>query len=335
MNDSFYYDYNRTNSYHALFNFIVGVRGKGKTYGFLKQGVKRFLKRGEQFIYLRRYETEVKSVRARIMDAVKNDPEFKGHEIAVVGKNIQVDKQTAGVIIPLSTSGKFKSDAFPRVTSIGFDEFIVDKGFIRYIRDEVTLFLEFYKTVDRDEDRVTCYFMANNVSSVNPYFNYWRLSVPDKEYRTFRNGLILVHNCRAGDAFIDRARSTRFGSLIEGTQYEAYSLMNESLRDSATFIEKRPKGASCIFNIQWGGRMYGLWRTSEFMLYLSDKFNANMFTYSLTTEDHELNTLLIRNVSRSYHLRLFREAYELGRVRFESQKIKEAGTDIYLAIRGT
>ena len=330
---SMYYDYNRTCSYNALFNFIVGVRGKGKTYGYLKRSLIRFIKHKEQFIYLRRYDTEVKAIRGRVLDAVRQDPAFEGHELLVHGKNIMVDGEVAGIIIALSTSAKFKSDAFPMVTSIGFDEFIVDKGFIHYIRDEVTLFLEFYKTVDRDEDRVKCFFMANNVSEVNPYFTYWSLRVPDKEYRLFQDGLILVHNCRAGDAFIERARSTQFGRLIRGTSYEKYSLYNESLRDKETFIRKRPKGCRCRFNIAWKGVSYGVWTDKEYMLYLSGSYDKNMHTYALTTSDHEVNTLLITTQRDAFHLRLYRQAYEMGRLCFESQKIKQAGEEIYLQIR--
>ena len=39
-----YYDYNKLYSYNALFNFIIGERGVGKTYGIMKKAVKDFIK---------------------------------------------------------------------------------------------------------------------------------------------------------------------------------------------------------------------------------------------------------------------------------------------------
>ena len=50
-----FYDYNKVLSYNAMFNFIIGERGVGKTFGAKKFCINRFLKYGEQFVYIRRY----------------------------------------------------------------------------------------------------------------------------------------------------------------------------------------------------------------------------------------------------------------------------------------
>jgi hypothetical protein len=39
-----YIDIPRTLSYNALWNYILGMRGGGKTYGSLKYGIEQFLK---------------------------------------------------------------------------------------------------------------------------------------------------------------------------------------------------------------------------------------------------------------------------------------------------
>ena len=39
-----YYNYNNLFSRNAMFNFIIGERGVGKTYGILKKAVKDFIK---------------------------------------------------------------------------------------------------------------------------------------------------------------------------------------------------------------------------------------------------------------------------------------------------
>ena len=59
MNDNIFYDYQRILSYNALLNFIIGERGVGKSYGAKKYVAQRFIKKHKQFVYLRRYKTEL------------------------------------------------------------------------------------------------------------------------------------------------------------------------------------------------------------------------------------------------------------------------------------
>ena len=51
-----YWDISKTLSYNCLFNFIYGIRGAGKTYTGLQHYVKRYLRTGKRFMYLRRTE---------------------------------------------------------------------------------------------------------------------------------------------------------------------------------------------------------------------------------------------------------------------------------------
>ena len=54
-----FYDFNKILSYNAFLNIIIGERGVGKTYGSKKYVINRFLKKGKQFVYIRRYETDL------------------------------------------------------------------------------------------------------------------------------------------------------------------------------------------------------------------------------------------------------------------------------------
>ena len=54
-----YYNIDSALSYNALFTMIMGGRGIGKTYSAKKRAIKNFLAKGEQFVYLRRYKTEL------------------------------------------------------------------------------------------------------------------------------------------------------------------------------------------------------------------------------------------------------------------------------------
>ena len=74
-----FYSYDRIRSYNAIWNFIISNRGGGKTYGFKMMAIKNFLKNGKQFIYVRRYKTELQEKTLFFDDVKHNFPnlEFK------------------------------------------------------------------------------------------------------------------------------------------------------------------------------------------------------------------------------------------------------------------
>ena len=81
-----------------------------------------------------------------------------------------------GYIGALSTSQRLKSNAYPLVDKIIFDEFLIDKGSLRYINGEVELMLELVETIFRmRDDNNKVIFIANAISIVNPYFTYFNI----------------------------------------------------------------------------------------------------------------------------------------------------------------
>ena len=60
-----YYDYRKLLSYNALISFVIGERGVGKTYGAIKFAISDFLKNGHQFVYVRRYATELETLKIK------------------------------------------------------------------------------------------------------------------------------------------------------------------------------------------------------------------------------------------------------------------------------
>ncbi|MBR2881340.1 MAG: phage DNA encapsidation protein, partial [Prevotella sp.] len=67
MNNELYINIPRTLSYNALWNFILGMRGGGKTYGTLKYAIEQYLKNKKkgikwQFMYVRRMKTELEKL---------------------------------------------------------------------------------------------------------------------------------------------------------------------------------------------------------------------------------------------------------------------------------
>src|SRR5690554_7668553 len=115
-------------SYNALFNFVIGVRGGGKSFGTLQFCVNRFLKYGEEFIYLRRYETELDNSKPTLFQALLTEGKFPGYELFVKGERMYAKKgdqqKCMGYTMALSTSMKKKSIPFAKVKWIIFEEFM-------------------------------------------------------------------------------------------------------------------------------------------------------------------------------------------------------------------
>ncbi|MGG0092570.1 phage DNA encapsidation protein, partial [Bacillus altitudinis] len=114
-------------SYNKLFSFVVGQRGGGKTYGSKKLVINNFIRKGEQFIYLRRWKTEFQDLNLFFADVMHEYPE---HTFEVKGKKLFIDGQLAGFAIALSTALQKKSTSFRQVSYIIYDEFVIDSKVI-------------------------------------------------------------------------------------------------------------------------------------------------------------------------------------------------------------
>lgn len=66
-----FWNIKHTLSYRALFNYIIGNRGGGKTFGAKQYVIEQFLKNQKEFIYLRRYRTELQKL-IRFLKILKN-----------------------------------------------------------------------------------------------------------------------------------------------------------------------------------------------------------------------------------------------------------------------
>ena len=118
-----YYNIDDALSYNALFTMVMGGRGIGKTYSAKKRAIKNFLNKGEQFVYMRRYKSELKKISTFFSDIAKEYPE---HEFKSRAKGVFIDGKQAGFVMTLSTQVIEKSTAYPDVSLIIFEEFLID-----------------------------------------------------------------------------------------------------------------------------------------------------------------------------------------------------------------
>lgn len=321
IDDSIYYDGNNMMSHNALYNFIVGGRGMGKTFYGKEYCVKKFLRTGEQFVYMRRYDTELDEKSQFFKDIQKKYPD---HKFEVKGSEFLIDKKPAGFCMCLTKGLTKKSTPYPDVMTIIFDEFLIDtvNTCYKYLKSEVKQFLEAYSTIARLR-RVRVLFLANNVSLTNPYFLYWKMYNLNtkKEFHKFHNGKLLIQFPRAG-RYEEVMRQTDFGQLVEGTSYGDYAIENESLIDTSDFISKKSPKAFFNFSIGYEGAIYGVWTDYSIgKMYVSYKVDPSVkLSYVLKQRDHKVNTLLLN--AKSTILKNFSKNFMLGNVYFENNDIK-------------
>ena len=330
----YFYNPYKTLSYNALFNFIIGNRGGGKTFAFKYYAINDFIKTGKQFIYLRRYENELKTLKTFFTDIAQFFPDY---ELSVKGKTLFINGDIAGYAHALSTSKIQKSSTFPNVNKIGFDEFIIDKGVYHYLPNEIEYFLEFYETIARTRE-LKVFFMANAITQTNPYFLYFNIELPyNKNVQAFYNNGkgkfskrktqdnpdILIELVNNPD-YIAMKANTRFGKLVCGTKYFDYAINNDFLRDSKDFISKKTESSIHKFTINFMQYKIGVWVDyNSGVYYLSNDIDPySQISYAFTTNEHKTNTLLISSIKKSALLYPFFENFKIGNVRFESVDVK-------------
>lgn len=329
---SIYLDFNKPLSYNALLSFIITERGLGKSYGSKKYVAKHFIKKKKQFVYLRRYKTELKEAMLKnnipiFWEQIKNDPELKDHKFTNKKDTMYIDGELSGFAMPLSIANILKSSTYENVDTIIFDEFLIDKGSYHYLQNEVVQLLDVIETVARLRD-IRVIFLGNAISITNPYFTFFNLTLPyNSEVKIAKrdndgNPLIIIYYAK-NQKYRDVKKASRFGQLIADTQYGKYAIDNEFLRDSKTFIRKKSKQCKFYFILVINGKHYGVWSDyKEGMIYISNDYDPNCpVKFSINHNDHDENTLLIRTRTSPFFKSII-EHYRLARLCFENQQIK-------------
>lgn len=337
MDKSIYYDISKILSYNALFNFVIGARGLGKTYAMKKYGIMNYLKKGEQFFLLRRTDVELKDAVDSFWDDMGEvlPKEYKGRnygnkiQIAEVdinedGEEVVIGKWvTIGFTGYLSNARRKKSVSYSKVSIILFDEFLIDeRGIGKYQTDEVDVFLGMYETIARMRD-VQVLFMANAMSTTNPYFIYFNLVVPKTKTGIKRiKDDIVIEVCQ-NEAFKEAKKQTRFGQLIAGTEFEKHAVENEFIYETEYLIEKKTGAAFYEFTLIIDKKSYGIYRDNkECKIFVSYDIDPK-FRICFTYKTGQPSSMIFKNRTRYVIINDFVTNFEMGNVYFESQTIKK------------
>lgn len=338
-----YYNFDRVYSYGGVFNFICGARGLGKTYGAKDKVIKKFIRNGEMFIYLRRFKTEMRAAKAFFDDIAHTFPgmlfRLSGDQFEIC-REPQKDRkknlwEVMGYAIALSTAQNQKGRSFPLVRTIIFDEFIIEKGHARYLPDEATVMTNFYLTVDRNRNNTRVLFLANSISIENPYFIKYKIR-PEKvgdlitaaKSRTTGKPFIVAH-------FVDSAEfnaevfKTRFGEFIEGTEYADYAYGNEFADNHELLIARKPSDSEYAYTLETRDGTFSIWyHRKEGLYYLQAKRPGQELKYTLMPGRVDKdNRLLLKNDDI---LKMLRSSFKNGLTRFDEAHTRNAMLNVFI-----
>lgn len=334
-----YYNYDKLYSYNAMWMFIVGLRGVGKTYGAKVKAIKAALNKGEEFIYLRRYKPEISNSASTFFSDVAH--EFPGYDFKATARYAQYapietrgekkrEWYTMGYFFALSSSSATRSMSFPRVKLIIFDEFIVERGATPYLPNEATIFLNFYNTVDRSNDKTKVLFIANSVSIMNPYFIEYRI-VPDeggefivpKHYK----GYLVAHFVEAAE-FASSVYDSKFGQFIQDTEYAAYVVGNTFADNHEGLVASKRYSAVYMFTVECKTGIFSVWYDRKTGDYTIQRGRPKEETiYTLVAEKMSSDKRFVTFTDPQ--MKILRGAFRSARVFFDEPATRNVFTEIF------
>lgn len=237
-------------------NFSSGTRSSGKSFYWKRYCVSRFLEHGEQFIYIRRTDEDIKNATSSFFDDIS--VKFPGKGMTYASRKFYIgdlvdgelqDAQICGYAFPLSSLHKIKSVVLSKVNTILFDEFLPEDN--RYLHPadpsfEPMQLMSLYMTVARgvgrpirEEVKIIC--ISNMVTKYSPYYTYFGIDLTKKQKGVFNN---VYAECVINNDTNAEILNSKFGQILEGTSYGDYALSNDALFDDEYhIINKIPREA--------------------------------------------------------------------------------------------
>lgn len=290
------------------------------------------MKKRSQFLYLRRYDNELKE----IFEKTKNQKDFfddikdvfPDHKLEAKNRKFYIDGECFGFAKRMTEAQDLKSSVYQNVKIIVIDEYPIEKNKRYYLPNEGMILMGIFDSIIRNRNDVKIFILGNAVEGLeySPLFSFFDLSLPfNNDIKLFKDNIILVQYMNNEEFRKDR-ENTLIGKLAKGTKYESYAMHNQILDKNKNFIERKSGSAKFSFALVYNGEIFGIWNDyHEGKIFVShdyDKFSPYLF--SMTLKDHAPNTLMFNAMKRYNFWKLFLENFKLGNVYFENQKIKHS-----------
>ena len=308
-------------------------RSAGKTTYFDRWAVKRFLEHGEKFGLIYRFNYELADVADKFFREQKalffpdQDMTSKNRAKGIYHE-LFLNDQPCGYAIAINNADQLKkmSHLFSDVERVIFDEFQSESN--HYCDNEVQKFISLHTSIARGQGkqvkRVPVIMMANYVSLLNPY--YIALGIADRlrADTNFLRGDGWVLEQGFNTAASEAQKQSAFNRAFGGHLYVKYSAERFYLNDNTAFIEQPVGNSRYVCTLKYMGKNYGIREFREEGVIYCDSSADLTFPVrlSLTTDDHEINYLLLQR--NDLMIKLLRTYFERGLFRFRNLECKKA-----------
>ena len=268
-----------------LFMYIImGARGIGKTTNCVGYALEQFKKFGEEFIYLRRYKTELAGAKD-LLNFWIDDCKYTGDKNG--GGMYMWEGNLIGRAIALSVAGNYKSGFdFSKTCTIIFDEAILMSGASqRYLQNEVTQLFEFMSTVFRNRTNVRVFILGNNLSFFNPYIVYFNVSIFKDKYIDNKKKLFIGYY-KDSPKLRAIEEQTPLYNLTLGTAYHDYHYNNIVLANDIVSYTPKTNSDKIIARVVYNNYTLNLYvRSGKLLCEAVKKIIDDGITYKLVNND--------------------------------------------------
>lgn len=308
-------------------------RTGGKTTYFGRLCVNGFLKKGEKFGLIYRYNYELDNVVEKFYKDI-GSLFFQGHEMTSkrrasgIFHELFLDEKSCGYAFSLNSADQIKkySHLFNDVMRMIFDEFQSETN--HYCSDEITKLLSIHTSVARGQGEqvryVPVYMLANTVSIINPYYTEMGISARLRDDTKFLRGDGFVLE----QGFIESAskaqKESGFNRAFSNNKYVAYSSECVYLNDNKSFIDKPKSKGRYLATLKYHGIDFAIREyAEEGIIYCDDKPDSTYnMRITVTTDDHAINYVMLKR--NDMFLTNLRWYFERGCFRFKDLRCKEA-----------
>lgn len=308
-------------------------RSAGKTTYFNRLVVNRFIKRGEKFALLYRFNYELDGCDEKFFKDIK-ELFFREYDMTAAKKmkgiyqELYLNEEPCGYAISINSADQLKrnSHLFSDIDNIIFDEFQSEQN--HYCDKEVEKFISIHNSIARGRSKqsryVPVYMISNPVTILNPYYVAMDISTRLQKDTHFLRGDGFVLEQGYNETAAKALKSSAFNRAFGSSDYIAYSAEGVYLQDDLSFVDTPTGRGKYVATIRYAGIDYGVREYPEQGIVFCDKSVDYQYPLKITvdTADHKLNYVMVS--SNFILIQKLRYYFEHGCMRFKDLQAKEA-----------
>lgn len=308
-------------------------RTAGKTTYFNRLVVNRFIKRGEKFALLYRFNYELDGCDEKFFKDIKElfFPEYDmtaAKKMKGIYQELYLNEEPCGYAISINSADQLKrnSHLFSDIDNIIFDEFQSEQN--HYCDKEVEKFISIHNSIARGRSKqsryVPVYMISNPVTILNPYYVAMDISTRLRKDTHFLRGDGFVLEQGYNETAAKALKSSAFNRAFGSSDYIAYSAEGVYLQDDLSFVDTPSGRGKYVATIRYAGIDYGVREYPELGIVFCDKSVDYQYPLKITvdTADHKLNYVMVS--SNFILIQKLRYYFEHGCMRFKDLQAKEA-----------